>query len=149
LCVLGSEEKKVEDLNGFGDGLKVEKHNERFDDQLHGRMSARADMEDERVRKNMEEDTRHYWSSSESTSRRAMDRLLLIPVRSSRAVRLLWPLLTAATSHALGSGAKFLVIKEINMVQRQESSGCYALRCLQYNAGLLKAQAPRGLSILA
>jgi len=70
--------------------LKVEKHNERFDDQLHGRMSARADMEDEKVRKNMEEDTRHYWSSSESTSRRAMDRLLLIPVRSSRAVRLLW-----------------------------------------------------------
>ena len=57
----------------------MEMQKERFVDQVHGRMSARADMEDEKVPKNMEEDTRQYWSSSESTFERAMDRLLLIP----------------------------------------------------------------------
>ena len=55
MCVLGSEEKKAEDLNGLEDALKVEMQKERFDDQVHGRMSARADIEDEKARKNMEE----------------------------------------------------------------------------------------------
>jgi hypothetical protein len=50
MCVLGSEEEKAEDLVAFGNALKVEKHIERFDDQLHGWMSARADLEDEKIR---------------------------------------------------------------------------------------------------
>jgi hypothetical protein len=54
MVILGSEEEKVGDLDAFGDALKVEKHIERFDDQLHGWMSARADLEDERVRKEYE-----------------------------------------------------------------------------------------------
>jgi dsDNA-binding SOS-regulon protein len=54
MCVLGSEEEKAEDLEAFGDALKVEKHIERFADQLHGWMSARADLEDEKVRKEYE-----------------------------------------------------------------------------------------------
>lgn len=54
MCVLGSEEEKAEDLDAFGNALKVEKHIERFDDQLHGWMSARADLEDERVKKEYE-----------------------------------------------------------------------------------------------
>ena len=54
MCVLGSEEEKAEDLATFGNALKVEKHIERFDDQLHGWMSARADLSDEKVRKEYE-----------------------------------------------------------------------------------------------
>jgi len=54
MCVLGSEEEKAEDLEAFGNALKEEKHIERFDDQLHGWMSARADLADEEVRKEYE-----------------------------------------------------------------------------------------------
>lgn len=54
MCVLGSEEEKAEDLEAFGEALKVEKHVERFGDQVHGWMSARSDLEDERVKKEYE-----------------------------------------------------------------------------------------------
>ena len=54
MCVLGSEEEKSEDINAFGDALKVEKHVECFEDQLHGWMSARANLEDERAKKEYE-----------------------------------------------------------------------------------------------
>jgi hypothetical protein len=54
MCVLGSKDEKAEDLEAFGHALKVEKHIERFDDQLHGWMSARADLEDERVKREYE-----------------------------------------------------------------------------------------------
>lgn len=47
MCVLESEEEKAEDLKVFVDALKVEKHIERYNDQLHGWLSARADLEDE------------------------------------------------------------------------------------------------------
>lgn len=106
MCILGSEEEKAEDLKVFGDTLNVEKHIERYDDQLHGWLSARADLEDEKVRKSMKEDIRQCWSPSESAFEGAMkDRLLLIPIRSSWAVALLWPLLTALKSHAMKSSA--------------------------------------------
>lgn len=54
MCVLGSEEEKEVDIKAFGDALKVEKHIESFGDQLHGWMSARANLEDERARKEYE-----------------------------------------------------------------------------------------------
>jgi hypothetical protein len=54
MCVLGSEEEKADDLAAFGDALKVEKHIERFEDQLHGWMSARADLGDQKVRNEYE-----------------------------------------------------------------------------------------------
>jgi hypothetical protein len=48
MCVLGSEEEKAEGLEAFGESLKVEKHVERFGDQVHGWMSVRSDLEDEK-----------------------------------------------------------------------------------------------------
>jgi hypothetical protein len=53
-CVLASEDESAEDVEKWDKELKVEKHIERFGDQLHGWMSARADLEDEKVRKEYE-----------------------------------------------------------------------------------------------
>ena len=52
-CLLASEEEK-ESIGTWVKKLKVENYIERFDDQIHGWMSARADLEDENVRKEYE-----------------------------------------------------------------------------------------------
>ncbi|KAH8590297.1 hypothetical protein B0O99DRAFT_599161 [Bisporella sp. PMI_857] len=49
-CVLASEEEGEEMVNPWAEKLTVEKHVERFGDQLHGFLSARADLEDGKVR---------------------------------------------------------------------------------------------------
>jgi dienelactone hydrolase len=44
--MLASEEESPEEVKKWEEALKVEKYVERFGDQVHGWMSARADLED-------------------------------------------------------------------------------------------------------
>lgn len=48
--LLASNGESPEEVKLYGDNLNVPKHVERFDDQVHGFMSARADLKDDRVR---------------------------------------------------------------------------------------------------
>ena len=49
-CMLASKDETAEEVTAWGRALKVEKHVETFDSQIHGWMSARADLEDEKVK---------------------------------------------------------------------------------------------------
>lgn len=48
--MLASGEESTEEVAAFQKALKVENHVEIFADQVHGWMSARADLEDEKVK---------------------------------------------------------------------------------------------------
>jgi len=54
MCVLASKEEPAEDVKKYDEALKVKKHVETFPTQIHGWMSARADLEDEEVLKEYE-----------------------------------------------------------------------------------------------
>lgn len=54
MCMLSSEEEPAAEVQAFEKALTVEKHVEMFPDQLHGWMTARADLEKESVRKEYE-----------------------------------------------------------------------------------------------
>ncbi|KAI0018849.1 dienelactone hydrolase [Xylariomycetidae sp. FL0641] len=51
LCMLASKDEPAEDVQKFEEGLKTAKHVERFDDQIHGWMAARSDLQDDKVKK--------------------------------------------------------------------------------------------------
>lgn len=48
--MLASEEESAEEVKKWDEALKVEKYVERFGDQVHGWMSARGNLEDEKCR---------------------------------------------------------------------------------------------------
>jgi hypothetical protein len=50
LLMIVSSDEDAETVKQFEDGLKVQKHFERLDRQVHGFMTARADLEDEKVK---------------------------------------------------------------------------------------------------
>lgn len=52
--MLASGDEPAEDVKKFEDRLKVVKHVEIFKDQIHGWMAARADLNDEKVKKEYE-----------------------------------------------------------------------------------------------
>lgn len=52
--VLASKGEPVDEVKAFGEALKVEKRVETFGDQVHGWMSARADLKDARVKEEYE-----------------------------------------------------------------------------------------------
>jgi len=54
ICILASEEESAEEVQAFADKLKGEKHIERFEDQVHGWMTARGNLKDEKVKKEYE-----------------------------------------------------------------------------------------------
>ena len=54
LCMLASGDEDAAAVAKFGETLSVPNHVETFGDQLHGWMAARADLENERVRKEYE-----------------------------------------------------------------------------------------------
>lgn len=54
MMMLASKDEPKEDVQKYDAGLKVAKHVETFDDQLHGFMSARADLNDAKVKSEYE-----------------------------------------------------------------------------------------------
>ena len=54
ICMLPSGDEDQEAVKGFQEALKVPNHIETFADQVHGWMAARANLEDERVKKEYE-----------------------------------------------------------------------------------------------
>lgn len=52
--LLASGDEPAEDVKKFEDRLKVAKHVEIFKDQIHGWMAARADLKDDKVKKEYE-----------------------------------------------------------------------------------------------
>jgi len=54
LCLLASGDEPAEDIKKFEANLPGEKHVETFDDQIHGWMAARSDLENERVKSEYE-----------------------------------------------------------------------------------------------
>lgn len=52
--MLASGDEPADDVKKFEDRLKVDKHVEIFRDQIHGWMAARADLKDEKVKKEYE-----------------------------------------------------------------------------------------------
>ena len=54
MCVLASKDESAEDVKKYEDALKVTKHVETFDDQIHGWMAARADLDDAKVKQEYE-----------------------------------------------------------------------------------------------
>lgn len=54
MMMLASKDEPAEDVSKYEKSLKVEKHVETFNDQLHGWMSARADLADSAVKKEYE-----------------------------------------------------------------------------------------------
>lgn len=48
--LIASGDEDAETVKKFEEGLTVPKHFERFDGQLHGFMTARADLDDEKVK---------------------------------------------------------------------------------------------------
>ncbi len=54
LCLLASKDEPAEDVKNFEANLTGEKHVETFDDQIHGWMAARSDLEDPRVKSEYE-----------------------------------------------------------------------------------------------
>jgi dienelactone hydrolase len=51
IMMLASKDEPAADVKAFSEALTVPKHIETFDSQIHGWMSARADLEDEVVKK--------------------------------------------------------------------------------------------------
>jgi carboxymethylenebutenolidase len=51
MMMLSSKDEPADDVKAFSNALTVLKHVETFESQIHGWMSARADLEDEAVRK--------------------------------------------------------------------------------------------------
>lgn len=54
LCLLASKDESADDVKKFEANLTVPKYVETFDDQIHGWMAARADLEDPRVKQEYE-----------------------------------------------------------------------------------------------
>jgi dienelactone hydrolase len=54
MCVLASKDEPVDAVKKYGEALTTKKHVETFDTQIHGWMAARADLEDEQVKKEYE-----------------------------------------------------------------------------------------------
>ncbi|KAA6413785.1 MAG: dienelactone hydrolase family [Lasallia pustulata] len=54
ICMLASKDEDPDAVKGFEKELKVKSHVETFPDQVHGWMAARADLEDEKVKKEYE-----------------------------------------------------------------------------------------------
>lgn len=54
MIMLASEEEPAEDVKKFEANLSGPKHVEIFDDQIHGWMAARANLEDKRVKEEYE-----------------------------------------------------------------------------------------------
>lgn len=54
LCMLASGDEDVEAVKQFEAGLSAPKHVETFNDQIHGWMAARGDLENEKVKKEYE-----------------------------------------------------------------------------------------------
>jgi len=52
--MLASEDENAEEVTAWEKELKVEKHVETFGDQIHGWMSARGDLEEEKCKKEFE-----------------------------------------------------------------------------------------------
>ena len=52
--MLASGDEDADAVKAFGNNLTADKHIETFGDQVHGWMAARADLEDEKVRKEYE-----------------------------------------------------------------------------------------------
>jgi dienelactone hydrolase len=50
LLMIASGDEDADTVKQYEDGLKVPKHFERFGGQVHGFMTARADLEDEKVK---------------------------------------------------------------------------------------------------
>jgi dienelactone hydrolase len=50
LLMIASGDEDADTVKQFEDGLKVAKQFERFDGQVHGFMTARADLDDEKVK---------------------------------------------------------------------------------------------------
>ncbi|KAI8624394.1 dienelactone hydrolase family protein [Xylariaceae sp. FL1651] len=50
MMMLASKDESAEDVKKYGESLNVPRYVERFDDQIHGFMSARADLRDARVK---------------------------------------------------------------------------------------------------
>ncbi|KAL2065655.1 hypothetical protein VTL71DRAFT_3325 [Oculimacula yallundae] len=50
MCMLASKEEDADEVKGYEEALSVERHVEVFGDQIHGWLSARGDLEDERVK---------------------------------------------------------------------------------------------------
>jgi len=48
--MISSHDEDAEVVKKFRDGLSVPKHFERFDDQVHGFMTARTDLDNEKVK---------------------------------------------------------------------------------------------------
>jgi len=48
--MIASHDEDAEVVKKFEEGLSVPKHFERFDDQVHGFMTARANLDDEKVK---------------------------------------------------------------------------------------------------
>lgn len=54
MCVLASKDEPADDIKKYEQSLKGVKHVEIYDTQLHGFMSARGDLKDEKVLKEYE-----------------------------------------------------------------------------------------------
>ncbi|MCJ1228933.1 hypothetical protein MMC12_005597 [Toensbergia leucococca] len=54
VCILASKDEDAEAVKAFGESLTVKSHIETFSDQIHGWMSARADLENPRVKEEYE-----------------------------------------------------------------------------------------------
>jgi dienelactone hydrolase len=54
VCMLASKDESLSEVEAWEKALKVEKHVEVFGDQIHGWMSARSDLKDEKVKKEYE-----------------------------------------------------------------------------------------------
>jgi len=54
MCVLGSKDEEVEEIEAFGNALTFPKHVEIFKSQIHGWMSARAKLENNGVKQEYE-----------------------------------------------------------------------------------------------
>lgn len=54
MMMLASKEEPADDVKKYEDNLKVPHHVETFNDQLHGFMSARADLKDSKVKSEYE-----------------------------------------------------------------------------------------------
>jgi dienelactone hydrolase len=54
MCVLASGDEDTADMKGYDEKLKGEKHVETFSDMVHGWMSAKGDLEDERKKSEYE-----------------------------------------------------------------------------------------------
>jgi dienelactone hydrolase len=50
MCILASKEESVDDIKKYAENLTVTKHVETFDTEVHGWMSARADLSNEKTK---------------------------------------------------------------------------------------------------